>query len=222
MTTHIASESPSVVVRGAGRYEVLLLLLVLVLLLAPFERSVLEPVIVALLSGVLLFALWTSSAPTVVVWLGAGLALGCIVTSAVAPVWSSSSKGAYALVSIILSLAAIVSIVTHLTQRRATTLTTLSGAVAIYLLVGLSFADLYIFLAQLAGTPFFAQPGPHDSVSYVYFSFTTLTTVGFGDLSAGTDPGRMLAVMEALLGQLYLVTVVAFIVASHRRERSER
>jgi hypothetical protein len=218
--THMVSEKPSVVVRGAGRYEALLLLLVMVLVLAPFESTVLEPVIVALLSGVLVFALWTSSAPSVVVWLGAGLALACVVASAVAPVWAASSKGIFALVSIILSLAAIVSIVAHLTQRRTTTLTTLSGAVAIYLLVGLSFADLYMFLAQLAGTPFFAQTGPHDSVAYVYFSFTTLTTVGFGDLSAGTDPGRMLAVMEALLGQLYLVTVVAFIVASHRRERT--
>jgi Ion channel len=218
--THMVSEKPSVVVRGAGRYEALLLLLVMVLVLAPFESTVLEPVIVALLSGVLVFALWTSSAPSVVVWLGAGLALACVVASAVAPVWAASSKGIFALVSIILSLAAIVSIVAHLTQRRTTTLTTLSGAVAIYLLVGLSFADLYMFLAQLAGTPFFAQPGPHGSVAYVYFSFTTLTTVGFGDLSAGTDPGRMLAVMEALLGQLYLVTVVAFIVASHRRERT--
>jgi hypothetical protein len=56
-------------------------------------------------------------------------------------------------------------------------------------------------------------------VSYLYFSFTTLTTVGFGDLTAGSDAGRMLAVMEALLGQLYLVTVVAFIVAT-RRPRS--
>jgi hypothetical protein len=218
--SEMVSDRPSVVVRGAGRYEVLLLLLVIVLVLAPFESTVFEPVIVALLSGVLVFALWTSSAATAMVWLGAGLAFACIVTSAVAPVWAASSKGVYSLVSILLSLAAIVSIVTRLSQRRATTLTTLSGAVAIYLLVGLSFADLYMFMAQLAGTPFFAQTGPHGSVAYVYFSFTTLTTVGFGDLSAGTDPGRMLAVMEALLGQLYLVTVVAFIVASHRRERS--
>ena len=56
-----------------------------------------------------------------------------------------------------------------------------------------------------------AQP-----VAYLYFSYTTLTTVGFGDLTAGTDLGRMLAVVEALMGQLYLVTVVAFIVATRR------
>lgn len=220
--TQMVPERPSVAVRGAGRFEVLLLLLVLVLALAPIESTVFEPVIVALLGGVLVFALWTSSAGTAVIWLGAGVALACIVTSAVAPVWAASSKGIYALVSILLSLAAIVSIVTHLTQRRAPTLTTLSGAVAIYLLVGLSFAFVYLFMAQLAQTPFFAQAGPHGSVAYVYYSFTTLTTVGFGDLSAGTDPGRMLAIMEALLGQLYLVTVVAFIVASHRPEGSER
>jgi hypothetical protein len=92
----------------------------------------------------------------------------------------------------------------------------LAGAVAIYLLVGLVFADLYMCLAELSGVDFFAQTGSSSSVAYLYFSYTTLTTVGFGDLTAGTDPGRMLAVVEALMGQLYLVTVVAFIVATRR------
>ena len=217
--TSMTSERPSVVVRGAGRYEVLLVLLATVLVLAPFESTVLEPVIVALLGGVLLFALWTSRAASSLMWVAAGLAVGCVLTSAVAPVWASSSRGAYALVSIILSVGAIGSIVAHLTRRRAATSATLAGAVAIYLLVGLVFADVYTCLSELADVAFFAQPGPHGSVAYLYFSFTTLTTVGFGDLTAGTDPGRMLAVVEALLGQLYLVIVVAFIVATRRPRR---
>jgi hypothetical protein len=153
-------------------------------------------------------------------WVSAGLAVACVVTSAVAPVWADSSRPAYALVSIILCLAAILSIATHLTRRRSATSATLAGAVAIYLLVGLVFADLYMCLAELRDVPFFTQPEPHGSVAYLYFSFTTLTTVGFGDLTAGTDPGRMLAVVEALLGQLYLVTVVAFIVATRRPRTS--
>jgi hypothetical protein len=97
----------------------------------------------------------------------------------------------------------------------------LAGAVAIYLLLGLIFADVYMCLAQLSGVAFFAQTASPSSVAYLYFSYTTLTTVGFGDLTAGTDPGRMLAVVEALMGQLYLVTIVAFIVATRRpRTRS--
>jgi hypothetical protein len=96
----------------------------------------------------------------------------------------------------------------------------LAGAVAIYVLVGLVFAELYLCMAELSGTAFFAQTAAPSPVSYVYFSYTTLTTVGYGDLTAVTDAGRMLAITEALLGQLYLVTVVAFIVATRRPRTS--
>jgi hypothetical protein len=208
-------------IRGAGRYEVLLVLLATVLVLAPFVSTVLEPVIVALLGGVLVYALWTSGSGDTVMWVAGGLVVACVFTSAVAPVWADSSRITYAMVSIILSAGAIGSIATHLTRRRAATSATLAGAVAIYLLVGLVFADLYTCMAEISGVPFFAQPETTGSVVYVYFSYTTLTTVGFGDLSAGTDPGRMLAVVEALLGQLYLVTVVAFIVATRRPSTSQ-
>jgi hypothetical protein len=174
-------------------------------------------VIVALLGGVLVYALWTSLAATTLVWAAVGLSVACVATSAVAPIWAPSSRAAYALVSIILCLAAIVSITVHLTRRRTATSATLAGAVAIYLLAGLAFADLYTCLAELSGAPFFTQTTSPNSVAYLYYSFTILTTVGFGDLTAGTDLGRMLAVVEALVGQLYLVTVVAIIVATHPR-----
>jgi voltage-gated potassium channel Kch len=54
---------------------------------------------------------------------------------------------------------------------------------------------------------------PND---FLYFSFATLTTVGYGDLVAATDLGRSLAISEALIGQIYLVTVVALIVGNLR------
>jgi hypothetical protein len=56
----------------------------------------------------------------------------------------------------------------------------------------------------------------------LYFSFTTLTTVGYGDLTARTDLGHTLAVFEALIGQIYLVTVVSLIVGNLRRRLPER
>jgi hypothetical protein len=150
------------------------------------------------------------------IWIAAGLSVACVVASAIAPIWSDTSRSAYALASIILCLAAIMSITVHLTRRRTPTSATLAGAVAVYLLSGLVFADLYICIGELSGVAFFSQTTTPNSVSYLYYSFTILTSVGFGDLTAATDVGRMLAVIEALVGQLYLVTVLAIIVANHR------
>ena len=53
--------------------------------------------------------------------------------------------------------------------------------------------------------------------SRVYFSFTALTTTGFGDLAAATEAGRALVVVEMLIGQLYLVTVIGLLVGSFGR-----
>ncbi len=53
----------------------------------------------------------------------------------------------------------------------------------------------------------------------LYFSFTTLTTLGYGDLTPAGDVGRMLAITEALIGQVYLVTIVALIVTNLGREQ---
>ena len=60
------------------------------------------------------------------------------------------------------------------------------------------------------------------TADYLYFSFMTQTTVGYGDLTAAGNLGRACAVLEALVGQLYLVTVVALVVSRMRpRNRSK-
>ena len=65
--------------------------------------------------------------------------------------------------------------------------------------------------------PFFAQQTHASSADYQYFSFITLTTTGYGDLTAAGNLGRAFAVLEALTGQIYLVTVVALLISNLRR-----
>ena len=67
---------------------------------------------------------------------------------------------------------------------------------------------------------FFAQGAVGDPVKYLYFSFIVLTTVGFGDLTPATDGGRVLVSLEALLGQIFLVTLVVSLVAEPGRPRT--
>jgi hypothetical protein len=88
------------------------------------------------------------------------------------------------------------------------------GVLSLYMLLGMLFGFVYGALDRLGGDPFFAGGDAATVSRCLYFSFTTLTTVGYGDLVARSDLGHTLAVFEALIGQIYLVTVVSLIVSN--------
>lgn len=67
-------------------------------------------------------------------------------------------------------------------------------------------------MGSLESGALFAQHTAESTKNFLYFSFVTITTVGYGDLTAASNLGRSLAIAEALTGQIYLVTVVAAIV----------
>jgi voltage-gated potassium channel Kch len=90
---------------------------------------------------------------------------------------------------------------------------TVMGAICIYVLIGMCFSFVYSAIGLFEGT-FFVQTKHASLADYLYFSFVTQTTVGYGDFSAAGGLGRALAAFEAMLGQLYLVTVVAVVVSN--------
>jgi hypothetical protein len=96
------------------------------------------------------------------------------------------------------------------------------GALAVYLLIGLTFGFVIGAIATGGGGDYFAQGTDGTQSQRVYFSYTALTTTGFGDLTARTPPGRALAVLEMLVGQLYLVTVIATLVGNLRHSVDRR
>ena len=96
---------------------------------------------------------------------------------------------------------------------------TLSGVLSIYLLAGMFFSFLFAAVQTLGDEPFFAQIADPERPDYLYFSYTTLTSTGFGDLTAATNLGRTLTSIEALVGTIYLVTIVGLIVANLRPRR---
>jgi Ion channel len=106
----------------------------------------------------------------------------------------------------------------RLIRSAGVTVQAVAGALAIYLLVGVVFAWLVAFVAHVDSRPFFAHG--EANAPTVYYSFTVLTTTGFGDYTAASPIGRALAVAEMLTGQLYLVTVIGLLVGSFSRGRS--
>jgi len=99
------------------------------------------------------------------------------------------------------------------------TLQAVAGALAIYLLIGLLFAWLIGFIVQVDPSPYFANGTDGTEGERVYFSLTVLTTTGFGDFTAGQPVGRALAVLEMLVGQLYLVTVIGLMIGNFAARR---
>jgi ion channel len=97
-----------------------------------------------------------------------------------------------------------------------------TGAVCIYLLFGILFLFVYSAVALLGAGHFFAQGTDGTRAIRLYFSYITLATVGYGDYTPAGNLGHTLAVLEALIGQLYLVTVLALLVSRMRGVRRER
>ena len=138
---------------------------------------------------------------------GALLVLG--VAAGVIP--AATATALSGLTGIAVSLALVGGLI-GLVRQRGVTLQAVAGALAIYLQVGLVFAWAIGFVAHVDAAPYFAQGGDGSQSDRVYFSFTVLTTTGFGDLTAAEPVGRALAVVEMLSGQLYLVTVIGVLV----------
>jgi hypothetical protein len=96
------------------------------------------------------------------------------------------------------------------------TLQSIFGAVSAYLIIGLMYAAIYSASYYLDGRSFFSGNEPGTVATFQYFSFTTLTTLGYGDFTAAQAGGRAVAMIEAMTGQIFLATLVARLVSAFR------
>ncbi|MEU8236250.1 potassium channel family protein [Actinoplanes sp. NPDC048967] len=115
-----------------------------------------------------------------------------------------------------LYLVAPVSIVRDLGVHRRVDRETMLGALAAYLLIGMAFGFAYALVGALQPGPLFGDAGDPALSQALFFSFVTMTTTGYGDLVPVTNPAQSIAVLEALIGQLFLVTAVAKVVENWR------
>ena len=111
-------------------------------------------------------------------------------------------------------------------RRKVIDTQALLGALSIYLLAGIAFAMAYRIMALLQSTPLFTLPdgraGDGTISDQMYFSFVTLSTTGYGDITARVGNARAFALLEAIGGQLYLLTAVAAILGVLVSRRAER
>ena len=176
----------------------------------------------ALSGGTLLFILHTSQANRRTMRIATTLVILALLGTTVAIfVQNGFADGtAYGLMIAFIAVISPVVIARRIIAHETITLRTIAGALCLYLLIGLFFATLYGLLAGLQDG-FFVQTQDPTSTDLIYFSYITLTTTGYGDFTAATSLGRMLAVTEALFGQLYLVSAVALLIGNIGRTRGE-
>lgn len=200
-----------------------LLLLTFVAFAAAQGNAVLRVLTVGLVGLTLLVLLAVSRTSRPVL---GGVAIACgaaVVVSVVASV-SGTTAGTVSTLSLTAALALLAppAIVRDLRSRPRISAATVLGALCIYLLGGLLFGAVFGVVDALSAGPFFQQVETARPVDFLYFSFVTLGTLGYGDLTPVGDLGRMLAVTETMLGQLYLVGVVAILVSNIGFERRRR
>ena len=202
----------------------LVLILVSVLVEAVSDEHAWERALtIALLGVTLLFALRTSRAGSRL-FRATEILVPLVMLLALVSLGAGDVRAVKILSNVIAALLAFAvpaAIVHRLAKHPVVSGTTILGALCVYVLIGLFFASVYSTIAVVQAQPFFAQPGPVARIDYLYFSYVTLATLGYGDLTPAADLSRMLAVTEALTGQLYLVTVVALLVSNVGRRRSK-
>jgi hypothetical protein len=200
-----------------GRYGyALALILADYLLLSAVGGTIVGRVLTYLvLACTLLVTLLTARSPRL--WIALALALiGLSLLIVVSEAFIQSLSGYLGLTSglgVCLLLATPVVIVRDIIKMRLVSVHTLMAAMCLYLLVGIIFALLYDSVGSVTPGGFFGMPSLGTITNALFFSFTTLTTVGYGNLVPATPFGQSLAVVEAVLGQIYLIVVVARLVS---------
>jgi hypothetical protein len=138
------------------------------------------------------------------------MASALLVVADRADIGTGSAQTTPPLLSLFLAVLAPIVVVRRLLTHRRVRRATLLGAVSVYLLIAVAFFYVFLTVEVAQVSTFFAQAEPTGSL--MYFSLSTITTVGYGDLFAISQPGRLFANAEAVIGQLYLVTFVGLLI----------
>ncbi len=206
--------------RWADRYGLLFLLILVALVLTAANTTWLKIAAVLVQGGVVLFAFLAARVGRRA-WRVAIVLVPLAVILGIAGRFGDSrpAEAVAAIMNLVLPAAAIVALGRRIVVEPFVSTRTIVGLLCVYLLIGMTFAATYITIAVVSDEPFFVQTDQAQPVDFTYFSLVTLATVGYGDFTAANPMPRMLAAIEGLTGQLYLVTVVAVAVTRVRTRR---
>lgn len=196
-------------------YGTLLFMIVLLLATIPLETFTWGKVVTAVVASAMLLVAYHTSRVTGglmrLAWAVSTVAVVIAVVEAFNEVPRLSTVASFSMALLVL-LAPFV-VIRRIFGHEKVAIETLVGAICVYILFGLAFTYVYGFLNKIEDGRFFVEMTNPVSVDFVFFSYTTLTTTGYGDLTPTSSIGRVLAVFEMLVGTLYLATTISRLVA---------
>lgn len=208
-------------------YGLLLLMIMVSLVVAALPTAgrehVMAVVRTVVLAGTFMFALHTSDANRWMYYASTVLIVIAISASIIVTAGTKTGDAIDAFAALLLVLAGLFVIGRRFAAHPVVTGQSVLAALCIYLLFGLGYAAVYGVIGALDPAGLFGPTnGAQTNIVRMYYSFITLCTVGYGDFVPFANITRMVAVTEALVGQVYLVTIVALLVSHVGRERPRR
>ena len=118
----------------------------------------------------------------------------------------------------------VITILLFVFEQREITLDVISGAIVVYLLIAIMWAFIFRFMETLHPGSFAIPQGLGEETRplFIYYSFVTITTLGYGDITPLTDVARSFSILEAVVGQIYLVVLIARLVGTHIAQSMNR
>jgi hypothetical protein len=216
--------------RASDAFGLVLLLVLLTYILASVLSNGGWPAVLltAVTGATSVVALTSAHAKPVFVRRALALALLAILLALIGAIsggrhWLSAAN----FIEIVLLAVAMGAVLRRVVTSDTVSSRTILGAISVYASLGILFTWAYSLIDRLEGGGFFGANANVEGSDFLFFSYTTLTTTGYGNLVPGGQPGRMFAGLEMMLGQIFLVTLVAGLVSLWRpgealRRRRER
>jgi voltage-gated potassium channel len=210
-----------------GNYIFMLAGLLVLLLLSP-ALSIVFPVTASIFSQfalilVMIIGVWSLNQSNDWFKISIGLASTGLILTVIHFFYHSNVIYLVSLLCVLLfCVLSMITAMKHILFSGEITLNKIVGSVCIYLLIGVIWGLLYIFISYAEPGAFNGLAHENDKIwSFIYFSFVTLTTLGYGDISPAIPLARTLAYIEAIFGQFYLAVLVASLVSAHLAKRPQ-
>ncbi len=193
------------------RYGLVLILLVAAYMLSGTLEAWIDGLLVALAAFALFLTAESSETPRRLrLPFGIGLVVIVVVGVGLSAIDSSAARATQAFLAAALFLGTIILTLRRVLSHERISDQTILGAMVAYILVGFFFGAVYRGTDQLNRAPIFGVE--ISRADYTFYSFTTQTTLGLGDITPQDEMAKKLTAVEALVGQLFLATLIARLV----------